>query len=93
MSHNDNIPERSARRHRPALWAIGTAIGLALVVVYSLFQYRALGLVPIVDARGDYARLEGEGGTTLSIGATLTVAPNQPAGTYSGSFPLTVNFQ
>jgi hypothetical protein len=33
------------------------------------------------------------GGTTLSIGATLTVAPNQPAGTYSGSFPLTVNFQ
>lgn len=33
------------------------------------------------------------GGTTLSIGATLTVAPNQPPGTYSGSFPLTVNFQ
>ena len=32
-------------------------------------------------------------GTTLSVGATLTVAPNQPAGTYSGSFPLTVNFQ
>lgn len=31
MSHNDNIPERSARRHRPALWAIGTAIGLALI--------------------------------------------------------------
>lgn len=33
------------------------------------------------------------GGTTLSIGATLNVAPNQPPGTYSGSFPLTVNFQ
>jgi hypothetical protein len=33
------------------------------------------------------------GGTSLSIGATLTVAPNQPAGTYTGSFPLTVNFQ
>ncbi|QOY93890.1 DUF4402 domain-containing protein [Massilia sp. UMI-21] len=33
------------------------------------------------------------GGTTLSIGATLSVAPNQPAGVYSGSFPLTVNFQ
>lgn len=31
MSHNDNIPERSARKHRPALWALGTAIGLALV--------------------------------------------------------------
>ena len=35
----------------------------------SLAFYRALGLVPIVDARGDYARLEGEGGTTLSIHA------------------------
>jgi hypothetical protein len=33
------------------------------------------------------------GGTTLSVGATLTVAPNQPAGNYSASFPLTVNFQ
>ncbi len=33
------------------------------------------------------------GGTTLAVGATLTVAPNQPAGNYSGSFPLTVNFQ
>ena len=33
------------------------------------------------------------GGTTLSLGATLTVAPNQPPGNYSGTFPLTVNFQ
>jgi len=33
------------------------------------------------------------GGTVLSVGATLSVAPNQPAGTYSGSFSLTVNFQ
>jgi hypothetical protein len=33
------------------------------------------------------------GGTPLSIGATLNVAPNQPPGTYSGSFPVTVNFQ
>lgn len=32
-------------------------------------------------------------GMTLSIGATLTVAANQPPGNYSGSFPLTVNFQ
>jgi hypothetical protein len=32
-------------------------------------------------------------GTTLSVGATLTVAVNQPPGNYSGSFPLTVNFQ
>lgn len=33
------------------------------------------------------------GGTTLSVGATLTVAPNQPPGTYTGTFPLIVNFQ
>lgn len=32
-------------------------------------------------------------GTSLSVGATLVVAPNQPPGTYSGSFSLTVNFQ
>lgn len=32
-------------------------------------------------------------GTTLSIGATLTVGANQAPGAYSGSFPLTVNFQ
>lgn len=30
---------------------------------------------------------------TLSIGATLTVAPNQPPGVYSGTFPVTVNYQ
>ncbi len=33
------------------------------------------------------------GGTTVSVGATLSVAPNQPPGNYSGSFPMTVNFQ
>ena len=33
------------------------------------------------------------GGTTLAIGATLSVAPNQAPGTYSGSFSLIVNFQ
>lgn len=36
MSHNDNNPERSARRHSPALWAIAVAIGLA-VVAFLLF--------------------------------------------------------
>lgn len=41
----------------------------------SLAFYRALGLTPIVDARGDYARFENAGGTTLSIhqGASPTV--------------------
>lgn len=33
------------------------------------------------------------GGTTLSIGATLIVAPNQAPGNYFGSFSLTVNYQ
>lgn len=30
---------------------------------------------------------------TLSIGATLTVAPDQPPGSYSGTFPVTVIYQ
>jgi hypothetical protein len=33
------------------------------------------------------------GGTVLSVGATLGVAPNQAAGSYAGSFPLIVNYQ
>lgn len=33
------------------------------------------------------------GGTPLAVGATLTVAPNQAPGNYSGSFSLIVNFQ
>jgi hypothetical protein len=32
-------------------------------------------------------------GVTLSVGATMTVAANQPRGTYTGSIPLIVNFQ
>lgn len=33
------------------------------------------------------------GGTqTLSVGATLTVGGNQPVGTYSGTFDVTVNY-
>lgn len=30
---------------------------------------------------------------TLSVGATLVVAPNQAPGTYSGTFNVTVNYQ
>jgi len=33
------------------------------------------------------------GGTTLAVGATLTVAPNQAPGNYAGSFSLIVNYQ
>jgi hypothetical protein len=35
----------------------------------------------------------GTGRTVVLVGATLTVAPNQPAGNYSGSFQVTVNYQ
>jgi hypothetical protein len=30
---------------------------------------------------------------TVSVGATLTAAPDQPSGTYSGSFTVIANFQ
>ncbi|MDB5791886.1 MAG: hypothetical protein JWQ80_1910 [Massilia sp.] len=50
-------------------------------------------------AVGDFTRTSAElasipaGGTTLSVGATLTVAPNQAPGNYSGTFSLIVNYQ
>ncbi len=34
-----------------------------------------------------------DGGTTLSVGATLIVAPSQPPGNYSATFSVTVNYQ
>ena len=33
MSHNENLPRRSARRHQPALWALAVAVGLAFVAL------------------------------------------------------------
>ncbi len=46
----------------------------------SLAFYRALGLTPIVDARGEYARFEDAGGNTLSIhkGDAATVFVEMP---------------
>ena len=35
----------------------------------------------------------GTGRTVVLVGATLTVAPNQAAGNYSGNFTVTVNYQ
>ena len=35
----------------------------------------------------------GTGKTSVLVGATLTVAPNQAPGNYSGSFVVTVNYQ
>lgn len=33
------------------------------------------------------------GSQTIQVGATLTVGANQPAGNYSGSFPVIINYQ
>jgi hypothetical protein len=33
------------------------------------------------------------GARTIQVGATLGVGANQPAGSYSGSFPLIINYQ
>lgn len=33
------------------------------------------------------------GSQTVQVGATLTVNANQPAGNYSGSFPVIINYQ
>jgi hypothetical protein len=35
----------------------------------------------------------GTGRTIMTVGATLTVAPNQAPGNYSGSFSVTVNYE
>jgi hypothetical protein len=35
----------------------------------------------------------GSSGTSLAVGATLVVAPNQPPGNYSGTFSVIVNHQ
>jgi hypothetical protein len=45
-----------------------------------------------VDSPGSLATIPA-GGTTLSVGATLSVSANQAPGTYTGSFPLIVNYQ
>lgn len=34
-----------------------------------------------------------DGGIDITVGATLDVAPGQPAGSYSGTFALTVNYE
>ncbi|MEO7496637.1 MAG: DUF4402 domain-containing protein [Massilia sp.] len=39
------------------------------------------------------ASIPNNGSVTLDVGATLSVAPAQPAGSYSGTFAVTVNYQ
>jgi len=75
MSYNDNNPERSARRHRPAIWAIAVAIGL-VVVAFLLFAPMGgepeTGDVEIL-APGTDTGAAGEAATTGT--ATTTTAP------------------
>ena len=66
----------------PANGSIRLASGANSMAVGSFARTPATGTITIPNS-----------GTPLSVGATLTVAPNQAPGTYSGSFPVTVNYQ
>lgn len=86
MSHNDNIPERSARKHRPALWAIGTAIGLALVAFLmfsSMGSDKPAGGQPEVVAPGTDTAAGTAGGSGNDASAREDAEPgtaSAPAG-------------
>lgn len=70
MSHNDNIPQRSARRHMPAILAIIAALvlaGIALVV------FGALGGDD--PAEGNLAPATGGAAATSNPAAPATSAP------------------
>lgn len=45
-----------------------------------------------VSSPANPGTLSGSGTQTLNVGATLTVGANQPAGDYTGSFAVTVNY-
>lgn len=53
------------------------------------------GSMPLDDFTSDPADTGNltAGSQTINVGATLTVAPNQAAGSYSGSFPIIINYQ
>ena len=85
MSHNDNIPERSARRHRPAIWAIAVAIGLAVVafLLFAPMGSEVEDTTPEILAPGTSSGTEGGSATTVestdsapeTTGGTATTAP------------------
>ncbi|HOI86402.1 MAG TPA: DUF4402 domain-containing protein [Lentimicrobium sp.] len=47
---------------------------------------------PATD-EGTLGTLSGEGSQVIKIGGSIAVNPNQPAGQYTGSFTVTVNYQ
>ena len=84
MSYNDNNPERSARRHRPAIWAIVVAIGLA-VIAFLMFApmggEQETGDVEVL-APGTGTTTEGGAAGTAGTATTGTATTDTaPAGT------------
>lgn len=41
---------------------------------------------------GAYPRLDGDGNDSFRVGARLHISPNQPAGNYTGTYPITVAY-
>ncbi|MDM4764966.1 DUF4402 domain-containing protein [Pelomonas sp. SE-A7] len=52
-----------------------------------------MALNGFVSSPGPVGTLSGGGTLNLAVGATLTVGNLQPAGSYSGSFAVTINYQ
>lgn len=49
-------------------------------------------ITSFVHNAGDNPALDGDGKITFNVGATLAVNPNQPAGTYTGTFDVIVAY-
>ena len=52
-----------------------------------------LALNGFVSSPASVGTLSGGGSQLISVGATMTVGPNQAPGNYSGAFSVTVNYQ
>ena len=61
-------------------------------VVLSDGNNHSMALNRFVSYSGATGMLSGGDTKILSVGATLTVSPAQPPGSYSGSFAVTVNY-
>lgn len=82
MSHNDNIPERSANRHRPALVAILVALVVAALAMFIFGGSDPEGEDVSRTAPADAPLTEAEGTDTT---------PVEPAPTAPGEVPATAN--
>lgn len=89
-----------AARGSPGAAAATTATTATTAVIVSMPANGATHLTSGANsmAVGDFVTPDpllavGRGGASLSVGATLVVAPNQPPGNYSGTFSVIVNHQ